>query len=101
MAGRIQGFVAGALPGNYRDSVHEQLVYAGLTGKYRAEEVITGQILLGAVGFILALLLVLTGPVTGGLPSLRVLLLPVLGAPFTRHAMPPALTHPPSRSNER
>src|SRR3546814_11600836 len=87
MAGRMQGFVAGALPGNYRDSVHEQLVYAGLTGKYRAEEVITGQILLGAVGFILALLLVLTGSVTGGLAILCVLLLPVLGAQLPRTAL--------------
>lgn len=87
MAGRMQGFMAGALPGNYRDSVHEQLVYAGLTGKYRAEEVITGQILLGAVGFILALLLVLTGSVTGGVAILCVLLLPVLGAQFPRTAL--------------
>jgi tight adherence protein C len=46
--------VAAALPGNYRDSVNRKLVHAGLAGRYRAEEIITGQILAGGVGFILA-----------------------------------------------
>lgn len=87
MAARMQGLVSGALPGNYRDNVHEQLVYAGLTGKYRAEEVITGQILLAGVGFVLALLLVLTGSVTGGVAILALLLLPVLGAQLPRTAL--------------
>lgn len=84
VAARMQGLVAGALPGNYRDRVHEQLVYAGLTGKYRAEEIITGQIILGAVGLILALLLVLSGAITGGSAILVLLLLPVLGAQLPR-----------------
>jgi tight adherence protein C len=87
MAGRMQGLVSGALPGNYRDNVHEQLIYAGLATRYRAEEVITGQILLAAVGFVLALLLVLTGSVTGGVAILALLLLPVLGAQFPRTAL--------------
>lgn len=87
LASRTQGFLAGALPGNYRDTVHEQLVYAGLTSKYRAEEVITGQIILAAAGFILALLLVLAGTVTGGVAILCVLLLPVLGAQLPRTAL--------------
>ncbi len=87
MAGRMQGVVSGVLPGNYRDSVHEQLVYAGLTGKYRAEEVVTGQIVLAAAGFVLALFLVLTGTVTGGVGILCIILLPVLGAQFPRTAL--------------
>lgn len=87
MAARMQGLVSGALPGNYRDNVHEQLVYAGLTSKYRAEEVITGQILLAGAGFVLALLLVLTGSVTGGVAILALLLLPVLGAQLPRTAL--------------
>ena len=87
LAARMQGIVSGALPGNYRDNVHEQLVYAGLTTKYRAEEVITGQILLAAAGFVLALLLVLTGSVTGGVAILSLLLLPVLGAQLPRTAL--------------
>jgi tight adherence protein C len=87
VAARLQGFLAGALPGNYRDTVHEQLIYAGLSTKYRAEEVITGQIILAAVGFILALLLVITGSATGGVAILCVLLLPVLGAQLPRTAL--------------
>lgn len=86
-AHRMQGLVSGVLPGNYRDTVHEQLVYAGLTGKYRAEEVVTGQIILAGVGFVLALLLVLTGTVTGGVGILCILLLPFLGAQFPRTAL--------------
>jgi len=84
VAARMQGLVAGALPGNYRDRVHEQLVYAGLAGRYRAEEIITGQIILGAVALILALLLVLSGVITGGSAILVLLLLPVLGAQLPR-----------------
>ena len=87
MAGRMHGIVSGVLPGNYRDSVHEQLVYAGLTGKYRAEEVVAGQIILAGAGFVLALLLVLTGSVTGGVGILCILLLPVLGAQLPRTAL--------------
>jgi len=87
VAARTQGLVAGALPGNYRDRVHEQLVYAGLTGRYRAEEVITGQILLGAIGFVLALLLVLGGTVTGGVAIITLLLLPILGAQLPRTSL--------------
>lgn len=87
VAGKMHGLVAGALPGNYRDRVHEQLVYAGLTGKYRAEEVITGQILLAGVALVLALLLVLTGMVTGGVAILVLLLLPVLGAQLPRTSL--------------
>jgi tight adherence protein C len=87
LAGRMQGVVSGVLPGNYRDRVHEQLVYAGLTARYRAEEVVTGQILLAGVGFVLALLLVLSGTVTGGVAILTLLLLPFLGAQLPRTAL--------------
>jgi tight adherence protein C len=87
VAGKMHGLVSGALPGNYRDRVHEQLVYAGLTGKYRAEEVITGQILLAGVGLVLALFLVLTGVVTGGVAILTLLLLPFLGAQLPRTSL--------------
>lgn len=87
VAAKMQGTISGALPGNYRDRVHEQLVYAGLTSKYRAEEVITGQILLAGVALIMALLLVLTGTVTGGVAILTLLLLPVLGAQLPRTSL--------------
>lgn len=86
-AGRMQGLVAGALPGNYRDAVHEQLVYAGLTGRYRAEEVIAGQILLAGAALVLAILLVLGGMATGGVAILLLVLLPILGAQLPRTAL--------------
>jgi len=84
VAARMHGLVAGALPGNYRDRVHEQIVHAGLTGKYRAEEIVTAQILVGAVALILAILLVLSGAVTGGVAILVLILLPVLGVQLPR-----------------
>lgn len=87
IAARTQGMVAGVLPGNYRDRVHEQLVYAGLTGRYRAEEVVTGQILLAGLGLILAILLLVSETVTGGVAILTLLLLPFLGAQLPRTAL--------------
>jgi len=86
-ARRMQGLVSGALPGNYRDRVHEQLVYAGLTSKYRAEEVIAGQILLAGIALVLAILLVLSGMVTGGVAIVVLVLLPFLGAQLPRTAL--------------
>ena len=87
VAGRMQGLVAGALPRNYRDAVHEQLVYAGLTGRYRAEEVIAGQIMLAGVALVAAILLVLAGMATDGVAILVLVLLPVLGAQVPRTAL--------------
>ncbi len=84
---RMHGVVSGVLPSNYRDRVHEQLVHAGLTGRYRAEEVITGQILLAGVAFVLALLLIISEAVTGGVAILSLLLLPALGAQLPRTAL--------------
>jgi len=86
-AARMHGFVSGALPGNYRDRVHEQLVHAGLATKYRAEEIITAQILLAGIFLVVAILLVISGMVTGGVAILVLLLLPVLGAQFPRTAL--------------
>src|SRR6187397_413494 len=55
LGSRLLGAVAGILPGNYRDSVHLKLVHAGLAGQYRAEEVITAQVLTAAALFVVAL----------------------------------------------
>jgi len=87
VAARMHGLVAGALPGNHRDRVHDQIVRAGLTGRYRAEEVITGQIILAGIGLVLALLLVLSGMATGGVAIVTLLLLPFLGAQLPRTAL--------------
>ncbi len=84
IASRLLGTVSGVLPSNYRDKVHEQLVYAGLTGRYRAEEVITGQILAAGIGFVLALLLVVSGAVSANVGVVVLILFPVLGLQFPR-----------------
>ena len=74
------GLVQGVLPGNYRDRVHERLVHAGLVNRYRAEEVVAGQVVLGVVGFGLALLMVIVGAVSTNAGVLLLVLFPVLGA---------------------
>ena len=55
LGSRALGSIATLLPNNYRDSVRQKLVYAGLAGRYRPEEIITAQVLLGVVGFAVAL----------------------------------------------
>src|SRR5262245_58744444 len=49
------GSIAQLLPTNYRDGIRQKLVFAGLAGRYRPEEIITAQVLLAAVGLVLAL----------------------------------------------
>jgi tight adherence protein C len=66
LGSRALGSVATLLPSNYRDSIRQKLVYAGLSGRYRPEEIITAQILLGIIGFVVALAYsVLAQPKTG------------------------------------
>jgi tight adherence protein C len=79
IASRVMGTASGVLPGNYRDSVHERLIYAGLTGRYRAEEVITGQVLLGALGFVIAFLAFVTGSVSSNIGVVLLVGLPIVG----------------------
>ncbi|MEY2450311.1 MAG: tight adherence protein [Acidimicrobiaceae bacterium] len=77
LGSRALGSIATLLPTNYRDSIRQKLVYAGLAGRYRPEEIITAQVLLGIAGFAIALAYsVLAHPSTGfaliflvGLPS--------------------------------
>lgn len=80
IASRLVGTAAEVLPGNYRDRIHQQLIYGGLTGQYRAEEIITGQVLLGAIGFVVGLFLVITGIVSTNIGVLLLIGLPVAGA---------------------
>jgi tight adherence protein C len=80
LGSQFLGSVASLLPGNYRDSIHLQLVHAGLSGQFRAEEIITTQVLGGVAGFLLALLLIGTTVVTGNLAVVTLLFLPLVGA---------------------
>jgi len=66
LSSRALGSIALLLPSNYRDQIRQKLVYAGLAGRYRPEEIITAQVLLGVVAFTLALTYsVLSHPSTG------------------------------------
>lgn len=80
IASRVVGTAAEVLPGNYRDRVHQQLIYAGMTGQYRAEEIITGQVLLGVIGFVLGLFLFITGTVSANVGVVLLIGLPIGGA---------------------
>jgi tight adherence protein C len=80
IAGGLLAMLGSVLPGNYRERVHLQLVYAGMAGQFRAEEVITLRVLGGVGGFLAGVLLVATGTVGGGMGILLVVLLPVAGS---------------------
>lgn len=80
IASRVVGTAAEVLPGNYRDRVHQQLIYAGMTGQYRAEEIITGQVLLAIVGFVLGLFLFVSGAVSANVGVVLLIGLPIGGA---------------------
>lgn len=52
LGSRALGGIGALLPANYRHALHRKLLYAGLSGQFRAEELITAQFLLGIVGFL-------------------------------------------------
>lgn len=85
IASRFLGTMAVALPGNYRDRVHERLIYAGLTSQYRAEEVIAGQFVLGAIGFVLAVALAVFGAISSNAAVLALVVLPLCGLLLPRN----------------
>ncbi|WP_436795747.1 type II secretion system F family protein [Actinospongicola halichondriae] len=80
IASRLVGTASEVLPGNYRDRIHQQLIYAGLTSQYRAEEIITGQVLLAVVGFVLGLFLFISGVVSSNVGVVLLIGLPIAGA---------------------
>jgi tight adherence protein C len=79
VAGGILSLLGGVLPRNYRDRIHTALVHGGLAGQYRAEEIISLQVLGGIVGFLLGLWIVGSGFIKGGTGLLALMLFPVLG----------------------
>ena len=76
----LLSLLGGVLPSNYRDNMHRQLTRAGLTGQFRAEEIISMQVLGGLGGGLLGALVLLTHTVTGGMGILAAVVLPVCGA---------------------
>ena len=79
-AGGVLSLLGGLLPGNYRDRIHHQLLYAGLGAQFRAEEIISLQVVGGVGGFVLGLLLTATGTLSGGLGIFMLALLPIVGS---------------------
>jgi tight adherence protein C len=80
LGSQFLGAIASALPGNYRDGVHRKLVHAGLAGRYRAEEIITGQVLAAALGFVLAFGLVALGDLSSHMKIVFLVAFPLVGA---------------------
>jgi len=84
IAGGILGMLGGILPHNYRERVHLQLLYGGLSGQYRAEEIITLQVLGGVAGLLFAIFLAITDVLSGGMAIAALVLLPVVGVQLPR-----------------
>ena len=80
MSASVLSLLGGVLPGNYRDAVHRQLVRGGLSGQFRAEEIISLQVLGGLVGALCSALVLATELVGGGAGILLAILLPICGA---------------------
>ena len=79
MTSALIGTASGVLPSHLREKVHHQLVLAGLSSRYRAEEVVTAQMLAGGAGLAIGLFFVLVGGVSTGLGLLMLIGLPVVG----------------------
>jgi tight adherence protein C len=80
LGSKVVGGFALAMPGNYRDNVHTKLVHAGLSTQYRAEEIITGQLLLGVTLFLVALATVSLGDVSSRMSVVLLVGFPLVGA---------------------
>lgn len=78
------GTASGVLPRNLRDDVHQRLVLAGMANQYRAEEVVTAQVLGGVGGLVLAVLLIISGTLESNMGLLALILLPILGVQAPR-----------------
>jgi len=80
MASRALGAFSSVLPANYVDSIRQKLLFAGLAGRYRPEEIVMAQVLLAAIGFVAGLGYSMLVQPTTGLAVLVTVGLPVLGA---------------------
>jgi tight adherence protein C len=76
----LMGSFGSLLPSNYRDKIHQKLVHSGLSGRFRAEEIVTAQILAAVLGFLLAIGLVASTGAEAGQRLLYLILLPAGGA---------------------
>ena len=79
IAGGILSLLGGVLPRNYRERIHTNLVHAGVAHQFRAEEIISLQVLGGIIGFLLGAWIVGGGVIGGGTGIFVLVLLPVMG----------------------
>jgi tight adherence protein C len=86
LAAHVQGMLTVGLPSNYRDSIRRKLQLAGLSGRYRPEEIILGQVLAAGVAFAAVLLWA-----TFGSDNARMSLLLLVGAPMFAGMVPQAM----------
>ena len=82
LGSRFLGSIASLLPTNYRDSIRQKLVFAGLAGQYRPEEIITAQVLLGGLGFALGLAYAAFASPSTGVALIMLVMLPAMGAVY-------------------
>ncbi|MGQ0430963.1 MAG: type II secretion system F family protein [Microthrixaceae bacterium] len=80
VAGSILNLFESVLPRNYRERVHLQLVYAGMSDQFRAEEIISLRVVGGVLGFLGGALILGTGLIGGGMGILLLAMLPLVGA---------------------
>ena len=71
--------VAALTPRNYLESVHHQLVLAGVAASVRAEELVTLQVLAGGLGGVFALLYVVIAGPSPRIGLLALVTLPLIG----------------------
>ncbi|MGH9137368.1 MAG: type II secretion system F family protein [Acidimicrobiales bacterium] len=80
LGARTAGGLASLLPSNYRDGMHRKLLFAGMAGRVRAEELITAQFLLCALGAVAGLAVGWLLELTGGQFLFFLLFLPFIGS---------------------
>ena len=80
LGGHALSTIASVLPSNYRDNMRRKLLLSGLSRQYRAEEIITGQVLLAGLLFVVALLYTSLASPSANISIACLLGLPVIGA---------------------
>src|SRR5438067_9425157 len=94
---RALGAISSVLPANYLDSIRLKLLFSGLAGRYRPEEIVTAQVLLAAVGCAVGVGYSVLIYLSTGLVLMVTVGLPVLGAFSSRGELTSALKSRPEQ----
>ncbi|CAN5551202.1 type II secretion system F family protein [soil metagenome] len=79
LGGSVAGRVGALLPSNHRERIQSDLLRAGLAGRYRTEEVVATQVVLGLGSFLIALILGALEILTGTIALTALIGGPVIG----------------------